>query len=171
MSSFATVPLDSSSVTETATIFLKLLMKFYTRGATKHKLSTAYHLQTNGLTEHLNRTLSDKLYVSADQRDWDIELPFVTFAYNSARHDTAGFSPSFLLFSCDPTLPFDTVLPASLNFTSEYARKAILKAQEERHLARRRLVDSQENQRHLYETRHCDAHNTPGPPLVPVATR
>lgn len=38
-----------------------------------HKLTTAYHLQTNGLTERLNRTLTEMLsmYVSPDHSDWD----------------------------------------------------------------------------------------------------
>lgn len=54
--------------------------------STQHKLTTAYHLQTNGLTEHLNGTLTQMLsvYVSSDRRDWDSALPFVTVAYTSS---------------------------------------------------------------------------------------
>lgn len=68
--------------------------------STEHKLITTYHLQANGLTERLNRTLTEMLamYVSPDHRDWDCTLPFVTFAYNSSWHDTAGYSPFYLLF-------------------------------------------------------------------------
>ncbi|XP_070388342.1 uncharacterized protein [Dermacentor albipictus] len=59
----------------------------------QHKLTTSYHPQTNGITKHLNRTLTNMLsvYVSSDHRDWDLALPYVTFAYNSSRQDTAGF--------------------------------------------------------------------------------
>lgn len=44
--------------------------------STQQKFSTAYHPQTNGLTERLNRTLTDMLsaYVSADHHDWDVAL-------------------------------------------------------------------------------------------------
>uniref|UniRef100_A0A6G5A9C4 Putative tick transposon n=1 Tax=Rhipicephalus microplus TaxID=6941 RepID=A0A6G5A9C4_RHIMP len=102
------------------------------------------------------------MYVSADHRDWDTTLPFVTFAYNSSRHDTAGFSPFFLLFGRDPALPFDTLLPAALNDKSQYARDAIMKAQAARQVARRRLLDSQDNQKSVYDARHRDVHFTPG---------
>lgn len=42
-----------------------------------HRTTTAYHPQTNGLTERFNRTLGDMLamYVAADHDDWDLVLP------------------------------------------------------------------------------------------------
>ncbi|GFS82577.1 transposon Tf2-9 polyprotein [Trichonephila clavipes] len=47
-----------------------------------HRFTTAYHPQTNGLTERFNKTLSDMLsmYVDVEQKNWDEILPFVTFA-------------------------------------------------------------------------------------------
>ncbi|GFV41463.1 transposon Ty3-I Gag-Pol polyprotein [Trichonephila clavipes] len=66
---------------------------------TSHLLITAYHPQNNGLTKRFNKTLADMLsmYVNAEQRNWDTILPFLTFAYNSAKQDTTGFSPFFLI--------------------------------------------------------------------------
>lgn len=54
--------------------------------STQYKITTSYHLQTNGLTEHLNQILTDILskYVSSDHHDLDLALPYVTFAYNSS---------------------------------------------------------------------------------------
>uniref|UniRef100_L7LYP4 RNA-directed DNA polymerase n=1 Tax=Rhipicephalus pulchellus TaxID=72859 RepID=L7LYP4_RHIPC len=126
--------------------------------STQHKLTTSYHPQTNGLTERLNRTLTDMLskYVSADHRDWDLALPYVTFAYNSSRHDTAGYSPFDLLFGREPTLPLDTFLPAAAQSTSEYARDAIARADHARQLAHSRLTASQDTQKHRYDKRHRD---------------
>ncbi|GFY05589.1 transposon Tf2-11 polyprotein [Trichonephila clavipes] len=51
-----------------------------------HRFTTAYHPQTNGLTERFNMTLADMLsmYVDVEQKNWDEILPFVTFAYNTA---------------------------------------------------------------------------------------
>ena len=51
---------------------------------TQHQTTTSYHPQTNGLCERLNHTLADMLsmYVSADHKNWDEVLPYVTFAYN-----------------------------------------------------------------------------------------
>ncbi|GFV75756.1 retrovirus-related Pol polyprotein from transposon 17.6 [Trichonephila clavipes] len=52
-----------------------------------HRFTTAYHPQTNGLTESFNKTLADMLsmYVDVEQKNWDEILPFVTFAYNTAK--------------------------------------------------------------------------------------
>ncbi|XP_054708946.1 protein NYNRIN-like [Uloborus diversus] len=44
---------------------------------TSHLLTTAYHPQTNDLTERFNKTLADMLsmYVDVEQRNWDSILP------------------------------------------------------------------------------------------------
>ncbi|GFV86131.1 transposon Tf2-9 polyprotein [Trichonephila clavipes] len=57
-----------------------------------HRFTTAYHPQTNGLTERFNKTLADMLsmYVDVEQKNWDAILPFVTFAYNTAKQETTA---------------------------------------------------------------------------------
>ncbi|GFW73446.1 transposon Ty3-I Gag-Pol polyprotein [Trichonephila clavipes] len=61
-----------------------------------HRFTTAYHPQTNGLTERFNKTLADMLsmYVDVEQKNWNEILPFVTFAYNTAKQETTGFRRS-----------------------------------------------------------------------------
>ena len=132
--------------------------------ATRHNFTTSYHPQTNGLTERLNRTLTDMLsmYVSDDHSDWDIALPFVTFAYNSSRHETAGYSPFYLLFGRDPLLPFDTLLPLDPPSTTSYAQDAITRALIARTVARTRFSSSQSAQKSIYDSRHRDADFPPG---------
>ncbi|GBO14263.1 hypothetical protein AVEN_142024-1 [Araneus ventricosus] len=51
------------------------------------------------------------MYVDVEQRNWDNILPFVTFAYNSAKQDTSGFSPFFLVHGRDVETPLDVILP------------------------------------------------------------
>ncbi|GFX79488.1 transposon Tf2-6 polyprotein [Trichonephila clavipes] len=57
-----------------------------------HRFTTAYHPQTNGLTERFNKTLADMLsmYVDVEQKNWDEILPFVTFAYKTAKQETTA---------------------------------------------------------------------------------
>ncbi|GFU28101.1 transposon Ty3-I Gag-Pol polyprotein [Trichonephila clavipes] len=57
-----------------------------------HRFTTAYHPQTNGLTERFNKTLADMLsmYVDVEQKNWDEILPFATFAYNTAKQETTA---------------------------------------------------------------------------------
>ena len=60
--------------------------------------SAAYHPQTNGQTERANDTLSTMIrkYTDKFQRDWDMYLAKVTYAYNTSDHATTGMSPFFL---------------------------------------------------------------------------
>lgn len=77
---------------------------------TIHKTTSAYHPQTNGLTERFHRTLSDmiSMYVKPDHTNWDTILPFVTFAYNTAVQRTTNYSPFFLVYGRAPSFVLDT---------------------------------------------------------------
>ncbi|GFV86851.1 transposon Ty3-I Gag-Pol polyprotein [Trichonephila clavipes] len=74
-------------------------------------MTTAYHPQTNGLTERFNKTLADMLamYVDVEQKTSGRILPFFTFAYNTARQDTTGFTPFFLTFGSEAETTLDAV--------------------------------------------------------------
>ena len=71
---------------------------------TKHKLSTAYHPQTDGQTERLNQTLEQYLrcYINYGQDDWVKWLPTAQLAYNSSVTETTKVSPSYANFGYNP---------------------------------------------------------------------
>lgn len=52
-------------------------------------MSTAYHPQSDGQTERMNRVLEDYLrhYVSPTQKDWDTKLALAEFAVNNSVSD------------------------------------------------------------------------------------
>lgn len=62
---------------------------------TKLKRSTAFHPQTDGLTERANRTLVEMLrsFVDADQLNWDVLLPWMQIANNDAKCQSTGKTP------------------------------------------------------------------------------
>ena len=70
-------------------------------------MSTAYHPQTDGQTERVNRTLEDMLrhWCSPDQDDWDQYLKLAEFAYNNAYHESIGDTPFMLAFGQHPYTP------------------------------------------------------------------
>ena len=67
--------------------------------------TTPYHPQSDGLhvVERFNRTLLDMLSMAVkdDERDWDLLLPTLLFAYRTSRHVTAGVTPFELMYGRD----------------------------------------------------------------------
>lgn len=66
----------------------------------KHKFSSPYHPQTNGLVERFNGTLVRALKKLAMNfsRNWDDHIPAVLFAYRTRSHSTIGISPFELMY-------------------------------------------------------------------------
>ncbi|SLM40542.1 gag-pol polyprotein [Lasallia pustulata] len=63
----------------------------------QHKLSTAYHRQTDRQTERLNQTLEQYLqnYVNYQQDNWVELLPVAQLVYNTAKNATIGCTPFY----------------------------------------------------------------------------
>ena len=61
---------------------------------TEHRISSAYHRQTNGLVERFNQTLQRSLVklVNDNQNDWDELLDGVLFAYKTDTKVNTSFS-------------------------------------------------------------------------------
>jgi len=132
---------------------------------TTHRMTTAYHPQTNGLTERFNKTLGDMLsiYVDVEQKNWDEILPFVTFAYNTATQETTGYSPFFLLHGREAETTLDTMLPfCPDDMDDDYVQNAINRAEEARQLARIRTLKAQEKDSQRYDSRHRMVNYKPG---------
>ena len=101
-------------ITDRGAAFTANLMQEILRlSHTQHRRTTAYHPQTNGLTERLNKTLGDMLamYVDIEHKTWDEILPYVTFAYNTAIQETTGYTPFHLVYGREPTTMLDAMLP------------------------------------------------------------
>ena len=68
----------------------------------KRRLSTAFHLQTDGQTERQNSTMEAYLraFVNFKQNDWARLLPMAKFAYNNAKNASTGHTPFKLNCEC-----------------------------------------------------------------------
>ena len=68
-------------------------------------ISTAFHLQTDGLTECKNQWVEQyiHLYTSARQDDWDAWLPIMTFVHKHWPNTTTKCSPHKLLLGYCPS--------------------------------------------------------------------
>ncbi|UYV66747.1 hypothetical protein LAZ67_4002754 [Cordylochernes scorpioides] len=123
----------------------------------KKKTTTAYHPQTNGLTERLNRTIADMLsmYMDLDQKNWDEMLPFITFAYNTARQESIGFTPFFLVHGREAKTTLDTIFPySSASEGEEFIQLVASRAEEARQIDRHHIFKAQETNKLNYDARH-----------------
>lgn len=90
-----------------------------------HRLSTAYHPQTDGQTERMNARIEQYLraYVNYAQNDWVRYLPSAEFAINNQDSTVTGVSPFMANYGlhprsgCDLSMPLKgPPVPASVNF-------------------------------------------------------
>ena len=99
--------------------------------------TTSFHPQSNAVIGPMNRTMLNMLSKCLDQKqsDWSTLLPFVLMAYRSSVHASTGFTPYFLVFGHEMSLPLDLLYklpersePSSLNKQVLERQEAIRKA-------------------------------------------
>ncbi|UYV76850.1 hypothetical protein LAZ67_14002195, partial [Cordylochernes scorpioides] len=143
----------------------KLISELTGLCSSAQRFTTAYHPQTNGLTERLNKTLADmmSMYVDVEQKEWDVILPFITFAYNTAKQDTTGFTPFSLIHGREAETTLDTLFPLLKDEDQEdYNREIVTRAEETRQLARLHTLRAQEGNKRLYDAKHREVSYQPG---------
>jgi RNase H-like domain found in reverse transcriptase/Integrase zinc binding domain/Chromo (CHRromatin Organisation MOdifier) domain len=68
-------------------------------------LSTAFHPQTDGLSERANQWVEQYLHlITANQSKWSKWLPMATAIHNNSKNSTTGFAPNELLIGWEPPL-------------------------------------------------------------------
>jgi hypothetical protein len=82
------------------------MQEFCERLMIKLRLSTAYHPQTDGQTEKMNRVLEEMLrhFVGPDQDDWDKYLSHFEFAVNNHCISGTDVTPFFLNSGTHPRI-------------------------------------------------------------------
>ncbi len=73
-----------------------------------HRLSTAFHPQTDGQTERQNQTMEQYLraFANYEQTNWVELLPLAEFAYNNSIHTTTRLTPFFANYGYHPEMQF-----------------------------------------------------------------
>ncbi|QRW23267.1 Retrotransposable element Tf2 protein [Rhizoctonia solani] len=91
---------DSKVVTPLGHDTGKFLRALYQRLGVKPAFSSAYHPESDGQTERVNQFIEFYLqsYVAADHSDWTTWLPLAEYAYNNAKHTSAGKAPFELVY-------------------------------------------------------------------------
>ena len=136
--------LPESIVSDRGSVFVSNFWKeLTTRLGTELKMSTAYHPQTDGLTERTNQSLETYLraYASYQQDDWVDYLPLAEFAFNNHTNSSTNQSPFFANYGFHPTfepqITDRSTVPAAADLASRLERlhdelRAELKAAQDR---------------------------------------
>ncbi|KAL6558852.1 hypothetical protein OROMI_019202 [Orobanche minor] len=100
----------SSIVSDRDSRFISFFWRSLWRMAnTQLDFSSAYHPQTDGQTEVVNRSLGNLLrcLVGENLRSWDVQLSQAEFAHNSAVNRSTGLAPFQVVFATVPRGPAD----------------------------------------------------------------
>jgi transposase InsO family protein len=158
-------------LSDCGTEFRNQVVREVTRRLGIHQQFTSpYHPRTNGLTERLNKTLGEALtrfiLDGRDMLSWPEHIPAITFAYNTNRQKTTGYSPAELLFGFQPRAPVDVAIPQLPNDNREPTpRASILSRSARLHwlqaaipTVRQRIIHTQQHHANLFNSkRHASS--------------
>ena len=121
---------------------------------TKLRFSTAFHPETDGQTERMNRTIEETLrhYVAPNHTDWDKHLPMIEFAINNAMQMSTNQTPFLMNTGYHPLTPL-----SQLAETSNSEAKAVRVAWQTRvKSATDKLKTAQNRQKQLVDSKRRD---------------
>lgn len=121
---------------------------------TKLRFSTAFHPETDGQTERMNRTIEETLrhYVSPNHTDWDAHLPMIEFAINNAMQLSTSQTPFYMNTGFHPLTPL-----SQTSATSNTAASSVRVAWQTRvQQATDKLKAAQNRQKQLVDSKRRD---------------
>jgi hypothetical protein len=128
--------------------------EFWNTLGTTLNMSTAFHPQSDGQTENANKTLEIMLRprVDFDQTDWDEHLAAAELAINNAKNETTGYSPFYLFYGRDATLPMDLAIARLVKSPDKFGKnpaavEALVRWQQALLFARSNTVKAQQRQK------------------------
>ena len=118
--------------------------------------TTAYHPQCDGLMERYNHSLcqSISMFVSKNQRDWDLHIPAILFGFRVSISETTGDSPLYLIYGREPRLPLDISLIAPTDPSSsiaEHRRRIVSNIELSQDIARQNIQRAQQKMKDYYD--------------------
>jgi hypothetical protein len=97
----------SSFRNETVKLFMQRLK-------VRHIFTSPYHPRSNGICERFNGTLNTMLkkYCFSQRNTWDMFIDQCIFTCRIKLHASTGYSPFFLVYGRNPSIPMDIPIPS-----------------------------------------------------------
>ena len=120
--------------------------------------TTAYHAQSDGGCERVNRTIIQllRVWVQENPREWDLHLSIALMGYRSSVHRATGQTPSAMHFGRELRLPLDVAFGLSSSTTDGTNKWTVdlrQRLQRSHDLARKALTATQKQQKVYYDRR------------------
>ena len=122
------------------------------------KLSTAFHPQSDGQTEHMNQKLEQYLqfFVDHRQKDWPEWLASAEFAVNNKIHSTTKVSPFMANYGREVRMGGDIKKKGKVEKAMEFVER-MKKIQEEAGVALKKVQEEKKRGRELEKERQSNA--------------
>lgn len=123
---------------------------------TRH-VTSSYHPQSNVACERINSTLAQSLraYCQKEQTHWDSVLPSILMAFRmSPSTQSTGFSPYYMVFGKEMSLPLDVALLPSEELQKApdaYVKELIHKVKIIQEIAQQNVKDVQKLNKQRYD--------------------
>lgn len=94
----------------------QLLLKLTTLLKIDKRTCTPYMPTTDGQIERFFSTFSNLIstVINKQQNDWDRLTKYVVHSYNNTEHASTGFTPTYLTYGRDITIPFELCVPLTM---------------------------------------------------------
>ena len=116
--------------------------------------TTAFHPESNGGLERSHRVLAEYLrhYVSEDQTNWDVWLPYGVYVYNTTVHSATNFTPFELVYGFRSEVPSALRERPSVSYCyDDYLMELKGRLQSAHEVARQRLITAKERSKEHYD--------------------
>lgn len=136
-----------------------LMLELCTRLGIDKIIKTSYKPSTIGTIERFHRTLNSMLgrAIEENQKTWCEWLPAVMAPYRSARHESTGYTPNFIVFGRELTAQIDLVFgrPEGPAYESvdEFVEEKLRKMEYAHNLVREHLKTSSARRKTYYDTK------------------
>ncbi|CAB4009128.1 retrotransposable element [Paramuricea clavata] len=131
--------------------------ELHQRTGTEHRITSAYHPQSNGLDERFNQTIQRALRkaVNEKQDNWDEAIDDILFAYRTSVQATTKHTPFYLMFGREARLPIQMeIVPEGKERTLEERLEELADLRKSYGKVADNIKESQDKQKKLYDAKH-----------------